>query len=66
MSALLWFGPVTQHDIIAHPINSEARDDPAGIMRECQAVANAHQLPVRFSCETTKGISKFVFYPTQP
>lgn len=65
---LVRFGPVSQVDIQASPICAESRDDPAGIARECQAVANAHGLPVRFSCELRSGeVSRHAFYPeTKP
>jgi len=58
------FGPVSQINIQAHPISAETRKNVAGIMRECQAVATAHNLPVAFSCELENGtFSRHTFLP---
>lgn len=57
------FGPVSQVNVQASPVNTEAKDDPADLMRSCQAVANLSGLPVVFSCETRDGISRHHFYP---
>lgn len=58
------FGPVSQVNIQASPLNAEAREDPAAIAQECQAIADEHRLPVAFSCELLRGgVSRHVFYP---
>jgi len=57
------FSPVSQVNVQASPINAEAKDDPADLMRSCQAVANLSGLPVAFSCETRDGVSRHTFYP---
>lgn len=59
------FGPVSQVNVQASPVNAEAKDDPADLMRSCQAVANAYGLPVVFSCETRNGTSRHTFYPDE-
>ncbi len=64
--SLVRFGPVSQIDIQAFPICAESKDDPAGIARECQAVATASGLIVRFSCElsgSSNHTSRHAFYP---
>lgn len=61
--ALVSFGPVSQVNISAHPICAESKDNPAGIARECQQIANAYRLPVRFSCEWTSGSDAHTFNP---
>lgn len=57
------FGPVSQVNVQASPVNADAKDDPADLMRTCQAVATAYGLPVAFSCETNRGVSRHKFYP---
>ncbi len=60
---LVQFGPVSQVNILAQPIRAESKDDPAGIARECQAIADFYRLPVVFACETSAGSSQHTFTP---
>jgi hypothetical protein len=57
------FGPVSQVNVQASPLYAETRDNPAECARECQEIANAHGLPVAFSCETMQGTFRHTFRP---
>ena len=49
---------------MAGPSCAEAREDPAGIMRECQKEADARGLPVEYSNELwAGGQSRYTFLP---
>lgn len=64
VTPLVRFGPRSQVNIMAGPSCAEAREDPAGIMRECQAEADAAQCPVEYSNELwTGGFSRYTFEP---
>ena len=64
MPALVKLFAMTQHGVSAIPVNAEARDNPAGIMQECQRYANQTRKPVRYSNETLEGTwFHYVFTP---
>jgi hypothetical protein len=61
---LVNFGPRSQVNTMAGPSCAEAREDPAGIMRECQAQADATQRPVEYCNELRAGgMSRYTFEP---
>lgn len=61
---LVRFGPRSQVNTMAGPSCAEAREDPAGIMRECQAEADTSQRPVEYSNELwAGGQSCYTFKP---
>jgi len=62
--SLVKFYAETQSGVSALPVDAEARDNPGGIMQECQLWADKNSKPVFYSNEMlNRDTFRHTFYP---